>query len=98
MITGVVRYRLGKFQTAELDLAEAMRLEQFQYGEPDLRPTIEGYLALAYHKNGKLELAQATLKKFRKKAKAKRWQEDNLIKNLQSEIKKTFGDRVAGIN
>jgi len=54
---GIAQCRLEQYKAAESSLREAKRQEALQYGYNDLLPTIEAYLAISLHKQGKLKEA-----------------------------------------
>jgi hypothetical protein len=83
---GVALYRLGRIEESIQALLEAQRLEPIMYGEPDLPPYIEGYLALAYLKQGRLEESRNAEAVFREKFAAKIWNDSEPIPELLEEI------------
>ncbi|MEL7500234.1 MAG: protein kinase [Planctomycetota bacterium] len=61
---GITQYRLGQVDEAIETLEEARRLQQIEYDQPDRRPYIEGYLALANHAVGRESTALEMLTLF----------------------------------
>ncbi len=85
-VVGIAEYRLGRFAESIEALEYARRLEPLEYGEPDVRPNIEGYLALAYLKKGQLRQAMEMKQAFDEKRNLPLWQNDELATKLHEEI------------
>ena len=89
-ISGIAQYELGEYELAYQSLVEAKRLEKILYGESDLRPSIEGYLALTCHHLNKPDMAERYLKEFTEKASVHRWFEDEAVARLIVKINSTM--------
>lgn len=87
---GIVDYRLGNYLKAVEWLEEARRLEPIEYGEPDVVPYAEGFLAMAYKKAGDLEKANEIRKLFEDKRRMDLWFDDFRVVEMQKEIVETF--------
>ncbi len=61
---GIAQYRLGQIEDAKASLEEALRLERIEYGQPDLQPYIQAYLAMTYNELGQHQLATKMLGEF----------------------------------
>ncbi|MEM7455202.1 MAG: protein kinase [Planctomycetota bacterium] len=84
---GIIQYRLGEYPDAVDSLMEARRLEEIQYGEPDLAPNIEGYLALALLQTGdRRQFADEIRSVFEEKRNTLLWREDESLVSLAAEI------------
>lgn len=91
-IRGICEYRLGRFDEAVTSLKEAQHLEPIEYGEPDERPDIEAFLALAYCKTGQPKLANATRAIFDAKVIAGSWTGETFIVQLITELDQAFAE------
>ncbi len=89
---GMAEYRLGLFKEAVKSLEEAYRLEPIQYGEPDIPPYIEGFLAMSLLNIGDKESAIEMRKEFDKKRLTELMAEDPTVIHLANEVNKMFGD------
>jgi WD40 repeat protein len=88
-LLGIANYRLGNFPIAVEALEEAMRTEALEYGQPDLRPDIEGYLAMAYYQTGDRELAEELKAKFMAEMQES-WHGDEVAIYIQSQLNELF--------
>ena len=93
-IEGIANYRLGNFAAAVESLEEAQRIEPLEYNQADLRPDIEGYLAMAYLQMGQLDSATATRKIFNLKA-SEHFSRDAGVAKLRQEVDQLFQALVA---
>lgn len=91
-IRGICLYRLRRFDESIAALQEAARLEPIEYGEPDVRPDIEGYLAMACLNADDSEGAAVVRRIFDQKSQTRLWQDDELVQALRSEVLKEFGE------
>ena len=89
-IIGICEYRLGNFPEAAEVLEEAMRLERAMYGEPDLRPFIEGYLGMACARSNRISRAAQVKQLFMEKCGD--WKEDNMVANLKSNLLRVLAE------
>lgn len=85
-IRGVAESRLGMHDQAVLTLKEAARLEVIEYGEPDVRPFIEAYLAVSLVHLGRLEEAIEQQEIFLRKRNDPALQFDPAVKQLEEMI------------
>ena len=83
-------YRLGNYLKAIESLEEAQRTEPIEYGEPDVVPYIECFLAMSYKKTGAVEKANQTRLLFEEKRKTSLWFDDFRVVELQEEIVEAF--------
>lgn len=88
---GVAEFRLNKLKESIESMQEAARLEPIQYGEPDVKPFIEGYLAMAYHLTGQKDAARTTRALFEKKRVASLWLKDDETLTLAAQVKELMG-------
>ncbi|MFK7768712.1 MAG: protein kinase [Mariniblastus sp.] len=91
-LRGIAEYRVGKVTQAVDSLVEAKRLEVIQYDQPDLRPNIEGYLALACWKIGDFDKARRYKREFDEVSKSTMWSNDEIVVRLGREIEKVFSE------
>lgn len=89
-VCGIARYRLNDHSAAKSALLSAERLEPIEYGEPDVRPYIEGFLAMVHHKLSLHEDADAFLHKFKVKRNRQIWKFDTQVALLDSELERTL--------
>lgn len=87
-IRGIAEFRLGRYDEAMRSLREARRLEPIEYGEPDVRPFIEGFLAMAARRCGNSETAEDALTTFKRKA--DQWDRDQQVARLRAEVSREF--------
>ncbi|MDB4534331.1 protein kinase [Vicingaceae bacterium] len=91
-IRGIAEFRLGRINQAVVSLEEAHRLAPIEYGEPDLPPYIEGYLAMAYLKSGKKIRADDMRKQLIIRSDIELWVGDECIMRLRQEVDQKFRD------
>ncbi len=92
-LLGICLYRVGQYQAAKVALIEADRIEPILYGEPDLRPDIEGYLAMVHFKLSEFERAEAMKTEYREKCTNRIWLGDQQVLRLRKEMDSLFSSR-----
>lgn len=91
-IRSIAEFRLNRYDRAIEALQEARRLEPIQYGEPDVRPLIEGYLAMAAAKAGQPDLAASVRSVFDQKSQNSLWLEDERVQRSITEVAAVFSE------
>jgi len=87
---GIAQYRLDRYDEAVDSLEEALRLEKILYGMPDLRPWIEGYLALAYARTSDMKQARKIANLLDEEAED--WEGDREYDELRSRVQSAIGN------
>jgi tetratricopeptide (TPR) repeat protein len=84
---GIARYRLGQFREAVDTLLRAEKVLKPIYQSPHNH----AFLAMAYHKLGEEQQAQAALKKFREVILSPEWLPNPEVPGLQSQVEMALG-------
>ncbi len=85
---GQIQYLRDQLPEAIVSLEEAYRLQNIVYRHPDLAPTIEGYLALAYLKSGDIAASKKMQQLFEAKYNENEWNEDTSTRKLRNQLVK----------
>ncbi len=88
---GIAEFRLNMIPESIASLEESARLEPIQYGEPDVKPFVEGYLAMAYYLSGDAAKAKAYRLLFEEKRKASLWVDDEETLEVAEQVAATLG-------
>ena len=89
-VCGIARFQLGRISEAKTALLAAERLEPIEYGEPDVRPYIEAYLAMIFYKLDQREKAFTYFRKFQRKRKRQIWDYDSKVAQLNNLVSTTL--------
>jgi WD40 repeat protein len=89
-IQGIAHYRSGNFSESLTSLLKAQRLEPLEYGEPDLFPNIEAYLAMTLLNLNRRVEAENVRAVFERKIDSKTWNSEEQVRQLKEEVANEF--------